>query len=129
MSVPKETRDRLRRWGKWAGGGVPGGYPRKAAFAQERIQRSLVMDAVDRDILRVDELVKRADFDDRQVLIRHYCSDGTPLEKAMRSGLTKRIYFAKLEDAQWFIHFQWNQNAESEATYAGAGTTGSLAPA
>jgi hypothetical protein len=104
-----QTQWRLAIWGRWASGGVIG-FPMCAAFTRESLKQSRYAGDPPDDILRIDDIIGRADRVTRLLLIGHYC--GAPeierrLARAARvtgRQLRRRDYYRAISEAQHYVH-------------------------
>jgi hypothetical protein len=109
VSVPNETIRRLRRWGGWASGGLLNSALVCALDFINSGSRATADADADPEILRTDWIVGRAERPMRVILIRHYCTDGSGREKALRMGVPKSTYYDRLEEARWFVHTEYDK--------------------
>jgi hypothetical protein len=102
----RHTKALLWRWGRWAGGGIPGSFPKMSAFMRLQMGTSSCREAsgADPEILECDRVIAAAARPIRKLIVRHYCGDGTSAEKAARMGVSRRKYFELLDDARWFVN-------------------------
>jgi hypothetical protein len=105
-----QTQWRLAIWGRWASGGGPVGFPMTWALKQgNRTSPGYAGDPPD-DILRIDEIIARADSHRRLLLIGHYCGAvdiDRRLERAheiYKRTIRKREYYRLVSEAQHYVH-------------------------
>lgn len=96
------TRADLAEWGKWARGGLPTVSSMFAAIMGGP-RGAPVIDPPEY-IDRIDTIVRKAEPDDRQILVVRYCWKGSGKEKSRMLGLPQRAYYYKLERAEWYVH-------------------------
>lgn len=105
-----QTQWRLAIWGRWASGGGPIGFPMTWALrGGNRTSPGYAGDPPD-DILRIDDIIARADRTTRLLLIGHYC--GAPeierrlarAERITGRRLKRRDYYRAISEAQHYVH-------------------------
>lgn len=94
----------LAEWGCWSRD-VNQGYPRQWAVAGAgSVRASDPMLHMPTHIALVDAIVRQAEVKPRRVLIVTYTQFGSPLEKAVRLGMSKSGYYRWLDAAHWHVH-------------------------
>jgi hypothetical protein len=109
MSCPRETKSRLIAWGRWASGAIPG-FPIMAAFMRANCGgRATAINQANPELLRTDQIIARLELKLRKVIIRHYCTQGSGREKALRMGIPKSTYWQRLDEGTWFVHTEFDK--------------------
>lgn len=103
MSIAN-TCSLLRQWGSWAAGGGPAAFPRTCAMTRIKSGDRITSENVDPDVLRCNEIIRRASTSMRKILVTHYCSRGSSREKAEIMQLKRSTYYLRLNEAEWWAH-------------------------
>ena len=95
------TRDRLKEWGRWAGGGYPiVGSMFRSMFGSGHHSGGEMPVAVQ----EIDIIVCRAEAKDRSVLIAFYGQGGSFRQKALAIGVDRRTLKNRLDRAEWYVN-------------------------
>lgn len=97
------TRACLARWGRWAFD-ASGGYPTAAAY----VARARGAQIVPEGVLAVDQVIARLPAEGeahlQRRLLDHYLRSRPLSELIEQTGITRRTYFRRLEEAQYAVH-------------------------
>jgi DNA-directed RNA polymerase specialized sigma24 family protein len=71
--------------------------------------RATALNQANPELIRTDQIISRLELRLRKVIIRHYCSQGSGREKALRMGIPKSTYWQRLDEATWFVHTEYDK--------------------
>jgi len=97
------TRWRLRQWGKWSRHEMSG-WPSVSPMFRLFSGGSGHDQEPPKEVMEVDGIIRRADPEDKRILIAVHCAGGSLWEKARKIGLRRNAFLIKLERAEWFVH-------------------------